>query len=22
MEDEYTLARSPYIDKTRWIEKL
>ena len=22
MEDEYTLVRSPYIDKTKWIEKL
>jgi len=22
MEDEYTLARSPVIDKAKWIEKL
>lgn len=22
MEDEYTLVRSPVIDKTKWIEKL
>ena len=22
MEDEYTLTRSPVIDKTKWIEKL
>ncbi|CAF3934885.1 unnamed protein product, partial [Adineta steineri] len=22
MEDEYTLGRSPYIDKAKWIEKL
>jgi hypothetical protein len=22
MEDEYTLVRSPFIDKTKWIEKL
>ncbi len=22
MEDEYTLVRSPVVDKTKWIEKL